>query len=519
MKYIITLFVLFFASTANGQTELGSNLKPIGAIYQNQPALRFNTNTYAYTYVFRTKLNNQDALLFPVLRGGVFNYGYGGLYVTATMIFFDNKTNVSKSATIFKTDIKQLKPNDRQRGNLNYKVKSKDKDYNFYILFDAAPVDDESQKSVLAYLDLAIKDFDNAMKTYVEITSTVTSQISQDTSSIQIQNEIEKQEPRINEIIKTAELHFNQGDNLIKTNKRFEAKQEFNAAVDVILNAGIDIRANPRLNKYYYELIERIYRIEVPQYASPSDKGQYPPIGFNSNDFVVSGDELAKIKLSEKKQEPSKPTYDRSKDTISISTLPIVTQTQKPVASSCKLEKKDLPEIRGLILGQTKSEIFARWSRVIYKPKFSVGNTDDVQIVSYIFTYGGQTEAIDKDMQGISSLYLHFFEENLMFIGLDYIEYEPNNIQDFIKQAANALKLPTVGWTFPYKNLGEARLVCKDFQIDIGTGKSSQRQDYPYLQITDLTAKAEINNRIAQKEKAEREKELEKQRKKKVFKP
>lgn len=149
----------------------------------------------------------------------------------------------------------------------------------------------------------------------------VNAQIGAGASSNQIQNEIEKQDPRINEIVKKAEDHFNQGDNLIKTGKRYEAKQEFDAAVDIILNAGIDVRSNPRLNKYYYELIERIYRIEVPQQqqnvatannnasiipasfnGQKQDGEDKPPIGFGSQDFVKSGDELAQIKLNSDEQ-------------------------------------------------------------------------------------------------------------------------------------------------------------------------------------------------------------------------
>lgn len=181
------------------------------------------------------------------------------------------------------------------------------------------------------------------ISTFFAPTLSINAQIGVNASSNQIQNEVEKQDPRINEIIKKAEDHFKNGEASLAANKRYEAKPEFDAAIDVILNAGIDVRGNPRLNKYYYELIERIYRIEVPQQqqnvapannsvtmvavslsGQTKDGEEKPPIGFGSQDFVKSGDELAQIKLTPTEEIPNPEVEDIVKKDANTTSLGFV---------------------------------------------------------------------------------------------------------------------------------------------------------------------------------------------------
>jgi len=156
-----------------------------------------------------------------------------------------------------------------------------------------------SRNRVLASLAL--------ITTFLAPTAGVKAQIASSSSSSTIQNEIEKQDQRVTEIINEAEKHFKSGDEFVKANKRHEARLEFDKAVDTILNAGIDVRGNPRLSKYYYELIERIHRIEVTpvsnndatNVAAQQPDVQQQQVGFLTQQFEVPyGDELAKIKLT-----------------------------------------------------------------------------------------------------------------------------------------------------------------------------------------------------------------------------
>src|SRR2546423_12963923 len=83
-------------------------------------------------------------------------------------------------------------------------------------------------------------------------------------SARDIPNEVQKAEPRVDQVIERAEAFFKQGKLNLEDNKRDAARSDFDKAVDEILMSGMDVRANQKLQKFYLELVERIYREEVP---------------------------------------------------------------------------------------------------------------------------------------------------------------------------------------------------------------------------------------------------------------
>lgn len=103
----------------------------------------------------------------------------------------------------------------------------------------------------------------------------VSAQIPAGSSARSIPNEVEKADARVQGVIARAEVHFKQGELNLKDNKRFEAREEFDRAIDMILESGLDVRASERLRVYYLELVEKIYRLEVPsqQYVQPAPQG------------------------------------------------------------------------------------------------------------------------------------------------------------------------------------------------------------------------------------------------------
>jgi membrane-bound lytic murein transglycosylase D len=90
-------------------------------------------------------------------------------------------------------------------------------------------------------------------------------QIPVASSARSIPNEVEQSEGRVAQVIARAEDHFRKGKLNLEDNKRDQARDEFDRAVDSILESGFDVRANARLQTFYLELVERIYREEVPQ--------------------------------------------------------------------------------------------------------------------------------------------------------------------------------------------------------------------------------------------------------------
>ncbi|HYV24464.1 MAG TPA: lytic transglycosylase domain-containing protein, partial [Pyrinomonadaceae bacterium] len=90
----------------------------------------------------------------------------------------------------------------------------------------------------------------------------------------EIQTEVQKADPRIDQVIERANDHFRKGKLNLEDNKRYEARDEFDKAVDEVLTSGLDVRANQRLQTFYLELVERIYREEVPMIQTAPQQQQ-----------------------------------------------------------------------------------------------------------------------------------------------------------------------------------------------------------------------------------------------------
>lgn len=118
--------------------------------------------------------------------------------------------------------------------------------------------------------------------------------------------------PRIPIVISRAEDHFRRGKLLLEDNERAAAREEFDRAMDAILESGIDVRSSEQLKSFYENLIERIYREEL------SVTGQ----GFSSQEFTPSPlDELSKLVLTPAEKEVSNTdvlALEQAKQTINF---------------------------------------------------------------------------------------------------------------------------------------------------------------------------------------------------------
>src|SRR5215212_6134060 len=143
-------------------------------------------------------------------------------------------------------------------------------------------------------------------------------QIPVASSARTIPTAVEQSEGRVTQIMTRAEDHFRRGKLNLEDNKREQAREEFDKAVDSILESGFDVRASQKLQTYYLELVERIYREEVPsqqpiapntatntlvaQNTQPQEPTKTPAaaqIGFRDQKFEPSPlDELSKLVLN-----------------------------------------------------------------------------------------------------------------------------------------------------------------------------------------------------------------------------
>src|SRR6267378_112748 len=92
----------------------------------------------------------------------------------------------------------------------------------------------------------------------------IQAQIPGGSSAREIPTEIQKADTRVDQVIERANDHFRKGKLNLEDSKREQARDEFDKAVDEILMSGLDVRASQRLQTFYLELVEKVYREEVP---------------------------------------------------------------------------------------------------------------------------------------------------------------------------------------------------------------------------------------------------------------
>lgn len=144
-------------------------------------------------------------------------------------------------------------------------------------------------------------------------------------SARDIPTAVQQSEEQVSGVITAAEDHFRKGKLNLDDNKRDQARDEFDKAIDSILESGLDVRASQRLQGFYLELVERIYREEVPLNRTPvqanvselvaqngnsgtaaQQKNDPPQIGFREQKFEPSPlDKLSTLVLTEDEQNVS----------------------------------------------------------------------------------------------------------------------------------------------------------------------------------------------------------------------
>lgn len=92
----------------------------------------------------------------------------------------------------------------------------------------------------------------------------IQAQIPAGSSARTTPTDLEKSDGLVDQIIARAEIYFKEAELHLKAKERDQARQKFDKAVDTVLESGLDVRANQRLQTFYLELVERVYRVEVP---------------------------------------------------------------------------------------------------------------------------------------------------------------------------------------------------------------------------------------------------------------
>src|SRR5216684_3870841 len=121
-------------------------------------------------------------------------------------------------------------------------------------------------------------------------------------SAREIQTEVQKADPRVDQIIERANDHFRKGKLNLEDNKREQARDEFDKAVDEILMSGLDVRASQRLQTFYLELVEKVYREEVPLIQTAPQQNVAPVVAQGAPNAKADTVEVAKVEPSKQVQ-------------------------------------------------------------------------------------------------------------------------------------------------------------------------------------------------------------------------
>ena len=177
---------------------------------------------------------------------------------------------------------------------------------------------------------------------FIASASSAYAQIPVASSARTIPTEVEQSESRVALIVARAEDHFRKGKLNLEDNKREQARQEFDKAVDSILESGFDVRASQRLQTYYLELVERIYREEVPL-QQPVAPVNAQLVAQNTQDPATQKPAPSQIGFRDQKFEPSpldelsKLVLDDTEKNVSSEDLVALGQAQKNVNFSFTL--------------------------------------------------------------------------------------------------------------------------------------------------------------------------------------
>jgi hypothetical protein len=264
-------------------------------------------------------------------------------------------------------------------------------------------------------------------------------------SARSVPTEIEKLEAREQQVISQAEARFKEGELHLKAGEPRQAREKFDKAVDTVLESGLDVRASQKLQTYYLELVERVFRLEVPQQqamprtdlaqtaAQPAYTGQ-------------SQQEEQKVGFKQQKFEPS-PLDEYARLILKPESY------NSPFGGRCTLGLSEAPELRGLRLGMDIAGVRKALASVKTLAP-DVQPKDEFGASSVIFR-----GVKGPNFKGVSKLALKFLDDRLVSISVTYdgsVKWDTphNSYRGLIPRSASrtrgALSAPetrgTTGW-------------------------------------------------------------------------
>src|SRR5882762_751711 len=152
-------------------------------------------------------------------------------------------------------------------------------------------------------------------------------------SARDIQTEVQKTDPRVDQVLERANDHFRKGKLNLEDNKRDQARDEFDKAVDEILMSGLDVRGSQRLQTFYLELVEKVYREEVPLIQATPQQNATPVVAQGAPNPKAETVEVARTQQPKQVQIGFRQQGFDASPLDPLSKL-ILTETEKKVSES-----------------------------------------------------------------------------------------------------------------------------------------------------------------------------------------
>ena len=138
--------------------------------------------------------------------------------------------------------------------------------------------------------------------------------------------EAQQAEARVAQITADSGRFFKEGLSNIQDNRRSQAREGFDKAVEVFLMSSVNVNSNQKLNGCYTQLIETIYRMEFPSVQPPQIKSLAATCGWNIDSALADG-VVAKLA-----QKPMSNDAAKTGGAALISATPTATPTTDDIA-------------------------------------------------------------------------------------------------------------------------------------------------------------------------------------------
>jgi membrane-bound lytic murein transglycosylase D len=169
--------------------------------------------------------------------------------------------------------------------------------------------------------------------------------------------EAQRAEARVNQITQDAGKYFKQGLFNVQDNRRQQAGEDFDKAVEVFLMSSVNVNSNQKLQSCYSQLIETIYRMEFPSNQQPQIKSLSATCGWNL-DNQLSDRVTAKLN-----QQPA--PQNKTNDTALIASAAGNSTVQPETAQGFNEQKFEASPLDVL----AKIELTPEEQQVVYTPE------------------------------------------------------------------------------------------------------------------------------------------------------